>query len=499
MTPAQLEDQMIEDIAQYRHDPLGYALYAFPWNEPGTELAGIPGPRKWQAELLDELGQKLRAGVPEGEAIAQALAILEAVSSGHGIGKSALVAILIMWAMSTLEDTRGVVTANTEGQLKTKTWPELAKWHRMAINSHWFIFTATALYSADKKHERTWRIDQVTWSETNTEAFAGLHNKGKRILLIFDEASAIPDKIWEVSEGALTDEDTEILWFAFGNPTRNTGRFFQCFNKLRHRWGNRRIDSRDVEGTNKAQIARWEQDYGDDSDFFRVRVRGLHPRASSLQLFSTELIEEAQRREARSQLGDPLIMTLDIARGGDDNCVFRFRRGLDARTIPPVTVQGSEVKDSMKLVAKAVQLLDEYKPDAFFYDGTGVGGPVGDRIRQLGYPVTEVQFGRGSPNPKYANFRAFMYMQAKDWLQAGGAIDSSPELEQDLTSLEYTHDKKDRIILEAKEDQKEKLNGASPDHGDAFAMLFAYPVAPTIGRGKANAGRAESEWDPFRD
>jgi hypothetical protein len=83
------------------------------------------------------------------------------------------------WALSTLRDTRGVVTANTEGQLRTKTWPELAKWHALAANRNWFTYTATSLfYSEQPGHERTWRVDAITWSENNTEAIAGLHNKG---------------------------------------------------------------------------------------------------------------------------------------------------------------------------------------------------------------------------------------------------------------------------------------------------------------------------------
>ncbi|MEI7000490.1 terminase, partial [Klebsiella pneumoniae] len=88
----------------------------------------------------------------------------------------------------------------------------------------------------------------------NTEAFAGLHNERKRIIVVFDEASNIADLVWEVAEGALTDEDTEIIWVAFGNPTRNTGRFRECFRKYRHRWKCAQIDSRTVEGTNKQQL-----------------------------------------------------------------------------------------------------------------------------------------------------------------------------------------------------------------------------------------------------
>ena len=205
-----LNDELIDAAGEFAHNPLGFV--AFSW--PGTI------PRKWQAEILTELGEKLKTGE-----IDTFSAILEAVASGHGIGKSALVAWLIMWALCTEVDTKGVVTANTENQLKTKTWAELAKWYSTCRYKHWFKFTATALFSSDPSHERKWRIDMIPWSERNTESFAGLHNAGKRILVVFDEASAIPDVIWEVTEGALTDEDTEIIWLAFGNPTRNTGRF----------------------------------------------------------------------------------------------------------------------------------------------------------------------------------------------------------------------------------------------------------------------------------
>lgn len=408
-----------------------------------------------------------------------------------------MVAWLILWGLSTLEDTRIIVTANTESQLKSKTWPELQKWYRRAINAHWFKFTATALFSKDERHEKTWRADMIPWSENNTEAFAGLHNEGKRIILIFDEASAIPEIIWEVSEGALTDENTEIIWAAFGNPTRNTGRFRECFGRLKHRWGGLQLDSRKVEGTNKAQHDAWAEDYGEDSDFFRVRVKGMFPRASSLQFIDSDLVAKAMKQESRSNIGDPLIMTLDVARGGDDDCVFGFRRGLDGRVYPMVIIPGSETKDSMRLVSKALQLVDTLKPDAFFYDGTGVGGPVGDRIRQLGYPVTEIQFGAASPDRHFANMRAYMWNKMKEWMQQGGAIPDDPALETDLTSPEFKHNKRDQLVLESKEDMKAR-GLASPDRGDAFAMSFAFPVAPTAGPGHSyHTNQCETDFDPF--
>ena len=188
-----MSPELVRWLAACASDPLSFVKGAFPWSEAGTRLAAFTGPEPWQAEILS----RIRDGLPLQSAIRLATA------SGHGVGKSALVAWILIWSMATKPDTRGVVTANTETQLKTKTWAELGKWFHMFIGKEHFKLTATALFADDETHERTWRIDLVPWSERNTEAFAGLHNQGRRIVVIFDEASAIPDIIWETTEGAL--------------------------------------------------------------------------------------------------------------------------------------------------------------------------------------------------------------------------------------------------------------------------------------------------------
>src|SRR4029453_899517 len=157
--------------------------------------------------------------------------------------------------------------------------------------------------------------DAITWSEQNTEAIAGLHNKGRRAFALLDEASAIPDAVWETIEGALTDADTELLWAVFGNPTRNTARFRECFagGRFAHRWKAEQVDSRSVSITNKAQIAEWVKDYGEDSDFVRGRVRGVFPRAGSLQFIDSERVDQAVKRELVEDPTAPLVMGIDIA------------------------------------------------------------------------------------------------------------------------------------------------------------------------------------------
>jgi len=202
------------EVGALRYDPLAYVMYAFPWDVPGTPLAGEGGPQPWQRDVLEMLGEGL---------VSAQEAMRFAVASGHGVGKSALVSWIVLWALSSVRDTRGIVTANTEGQLRTKTWPELAKWFNLCINRDWFTYSATSIVSTLPGHDKTWRVDAITWSENNTEAIAGLHNKGRRAFALFDEASAIPDPVWETVEGALTDARTDLFWGVFGNPTRNTG------------------------------------------------------------------------------------------------------------------------------------------------------------------------------------------------------------------------------------------------------------------------------------
>ena len=498
-----LERRLVDEIGGFAHNPLGFVQYAYPWGEPGTELANATGPRAWQRKLLAELGRRFR----EGKALGLLLPILMARASGHGVGKSTVAAWVLHWGLSTMPDARVVMTANTDTQLRTKTWPEVTKWLRLAINSHWFRATATAVYSVDSAHERLWRADAIPWSEENTEAFAGLHNKSRRIILIFDEASAIADKLWEVSEGALTDEDTEIVWLAFGNPTRNTGRFRECFGRFRHRWDCAHIDSRLVEGTNKAQLEQWVHVYGEDSDFVRIRVKGVFPQAGSMQFIPSDLAEAAVARtlaDIPRVVGQPLIMGVDVARFGDDASVIRFRQGRDAKSIPPIKLRGV---DTMELAARIADESTRYQVAAIFIDGGGVGGGVVDRCRQIGLAVTDVRFGAKSDRAQleedraigYANKRAEMWGSMRAWLR-DGAIDDDPELVADLTGVEYGYvlrDGRDVIQLERKEDMKRR-GLASPDNGDALALTFAYPVLlPSAARSGRSNRYFRSEYNPY--
>lgn len=485
-----------------RHDPLKWILEAYPWGQKGCDLERHNGPRQWQRDQAERIKQSLFANRLE--------IIQEATASGHGIGKSADMSMLSQWALMTSPDTRGVITANTETQLRTKTWPEQGKWYSyLPPELHeLFAYESTSLHVRDPSPERQkmWRIDAVPWSEHNTEAFAGLHNEGKRIFLGMDEASAIADKVWEVAEGALTDAETEMVWLVHGNPTRTTGRLKECWGRFKHRWHTQNIDSRTVEGTNKTQLQKWVDDYGDDSDFVRVRVRGMFPRASSAQFIESDLVSKAMAAHPYPGLRDPLIMGIDVARGGNDNFVICYRRGMDAQSIPMIVIPGSEARDSEKMLAKITDLAttsDLFKrPDAVFVDETGLGGPIVDRLRRLlgdDFQVLGVQFGGASPKSNLADMRTFIWWQLREGLRTGLCVPYDATLEMELTAPEYYHDKRDKLRLESKEDMKERVPEiGSPDRADALAITFAYNVQPrqhTALTTKAHV--AQHEYDPW--
>jgi hypothetical protein len=485
---------IIISLAEFSSDPVGFVFFAFPWGQ--GELAEWSGPEWWQIDILTQLGE----GV-----ISFDEAVQLARTSGHGVGKSALVAWIILWAISTFEDTKGVVTANTEKQLITKTWAELAKWHRIFIGRDFFNLAATGLYAKDPSHERTWRIDMVPWSEKNTEAFAGLHNQGKRIIVIFDEASAISDTIWEVTEGALTDRNTQIIWVCFGNPTRNTGRFRECFpgGKFAHRWKSAAIDSRTVSFTDKKQIQRWVDDYGEDSDFVRVRVRGMFPRIDAVSFIPYDLARDATLREPTGQEGFPIVLGVDVGRFGDDPSVIYPRCGPDGKSRQIEVYYGIS---TMELAARVAAASLRFGGAIAFVDEGGVGGGVVDRLMMLQIPTVPVNFGalpdgtNVESGTKYKNKRSEIWGALRDWLKTGCIPEkvADHDMVSELTAPSYGMNDREEIQLERKTDMRRR-GLASPNIADALACTFAIPVynQPVNENEEKAKPYVAQDYDPF--
>jgi len=480
-------DEIIEQAAACQFDPLAWAQFAWDWGH--GELADLTGPREWQADILSVI----RDHLANPETRYDPLQI--AVASGHGIGKSALMGMISNWAMSCYDDAKLVTTANTDGQLRTKTAPEIGKWFRTAITSHWFDVQAQSIKSRDKAHANDWRQDFVPWSEHNTEAFAGLHNLNRIIVLEFDEASKIHDKVWEVAEGALTDENTVIIWIVFGNPTRNSGRFRECFRNFRHRWVQRQIDSRTVPGTNKKKIQQWLDDHGEDSDFFKIRVRGQFPSQSALQFISSIDADAARSRHLRPEQYSfaPVIIGVDPAWTGDDPLVIYKRQGLYSQRLASIPKNDNDIEVA-NLIAR---LEDEHQADAVFVDG-GYGTGIVSAGRVMGRSWRIIWFGGKVIDSGFVNKRAEMWGGLKAWLKDGGAIDpKNEELYQDIIGPETVPRLDGKILLESKADMKDR-GLPSPNDGDALALTFAEPVSKRpAGQAAGKPHKAAVDYNPF--
>lgn len=457
MSRADAEAELKRSCVELANDPLGFTMFMYPWGS--GQLAEWDGPDAWHKEVFACIREYLESDTQDPLCIA--------VASGHGAAKTAFIAWLIRWFMSCRAHPQVVCTANTESQLNTKTWRELAKWHKLGLNQHWFEWTATQYYL--KAHPETWKANAIAWSENNSEAFAGTHEES--VLVVYDEASKISDKIWEVTDGIFTTKKN--IWVVVGNGTRNLGRFYDCFHKNRKYWRCWNIDSRTCKAANKTYLDRLIEQYGGEhTDEAKIRVLGEFPEKSSGQLISTTAVEKAQKHQAEGWNHAPKIMGVDIARYGDNQSEIAIRQG--RKTFPIIRVPKGDLMQQAHFIAD--QIRTQF-PALTCVDGAGMGAGVVDKLRELGFSVMDVNGGNQSLNPRFLNKRAEMYWEMKEHIENGECeLPPDRELKEHLTATGYSYTDKGRIRLDRKEDIQAEY-GFSPDKADALSLTFAFPVS----------------------
>jgi hypothetical protein len=485
--------------AKIKDDPLAFVMYTFPWGVKGTPLEHFTGPRRWQREVLSDIATHIKQN--GGKVDFDTLRL--AVSSGRGIGKSALVSWITIWMLSTRIGSTTIISANSESQLRSVTWAEITKWLAMAINSHWFEVSATRLMPAKwltelierdlKKGTRYWSVEGRLWSEENPDAFAGVHNFDG-VCVIFDEASGIADGIWSVTSGFFTENTPHRFWFAFSNPRRNSGYFYETFHSKRDFWRTKIVDARTVEGTDKQTYEQIIAEYGPDSTQAHVEVYGEFPGAGDDQFISSYLVDEAMQRQPYKDTSAPITIGVDPARFGSDSTVIAVRQGRDIIKI--LRYRGD---DTMTVVGHVIEAIEDFKPALVNIDEGGLGAGVVDRLKEQRYKVKGVNFGWKAKNPvMYGNKRAEMWGDMREWLKSA-SVPKDKFLKTDLISPMMKPDSRGAIFLESKKDMKAR-GLASPDAADAIALTFAFPVAHreynerTTTRRNAQNGMAATSW-----
>lgn len=461
---------------QIADDLEAFVLYAFPWGVKNTPLAKFNGPRKWQREVLRDVTEHIKA--QKGKVNFDT--IREAVSSGRGIGKSALVSWLVLWMLTTRIGGSVIISANSENQLRSVTWAELTKWAAMLINSHWWEISATKLVPAKwltdlvekdlKKGTRYWACEGKLWSEENPDSYAGVHNQDG-MMLIFDESSGIPDPIWDVGAGFFTENTPDRYWFAFSNPRRNTGYFFETFHAKRAFWKSRTVDARTVEDTDKAIYDQIIAEYGEDSTQAKVEVYGEFPSAGEDQFIGSMLVDDAMKRPKYKDMTAPIILGVDPARGGADATVIAVRQGRDI-----VAIKRYQGEDTMTIVGRVIEAIEEFKPMMTVIDEGGLGYGILDRLTEQRYKVRGVNFGNKAKHSiAFGNKRAEMWNDMRNWLKSA-SIPQDRQLKADLTGPTKKPNSSGTIFLEGKKEMKAR-GLASPDAADAICVTFAFPVA----------------------
>lgn len=486
------ETELTRTMASLYADPLTWVIFSFAWGtDAGLKLVPLPehlrehydvtnGPDIWAAKFLADLGAEVDQR--KFDRITSVPAVRMAVASGHSIGKTVAQSWLMLWAMTTRENCRGVATSTTSTQLATRLWPEMQTWLKRSLTAHWFECNTARnnMRLFHREHPEVWRFDGATAAPENSEAFAGLHNATSSTVFLLDEASGIDARIWRAIEGSMVDGSPVLI--AMGNPLRRDGEFYRVFSELGHRWNLRHVDSREAFLTNKTQIAEFLADWGEDSDFFLARVRGLFPSQSISQFISAELVKLAMTRDMTPLgLGEAAVLGCDAARMGLDASTIFTRVGRDGRSFPMKLFRKLDTQQfAMQIAAWANELRTVYRLRKVYIcvDGIGIGAGVVDTLRAMGFEVRDVQAaGRACNDRAYTNVRAELYGAARDWLQAGGTLPDDDELAEDLTAADYLFDNKGRVQIERKDAIRARL-GRSPDRADAVALSFA--ITPPV-------------------
>lgn len=525
--------ELAQQISEFYGDPLGHVMFSYPWDSlsaiqlvPWGEerrtkgFEPLPakyrdkynveyGPDLWACEFLEEWGNEIAARGFNGKDAVPAIRFT--VASGHGIGKSVMVAWIIKFILDTRPYSRITVTANTDIQLRTKTWATLEFWHNISATRHWFELSTGrgAMALRHRDHPGTWFASAQTSREENSESFAGQQAANSTSAYVFDEASGIPDKIFEVRKGGLVAG--EPMAFDFGNPTRNSGAFFEnTIGKEKHRFIPKQIDSRSIYISDKKNIQEWIEDNGLESDFVKVRVRGVFPSMGSGQFIKTMDVDSAGVRPLVNVRGAQLVIGVDCSGGGHETVIYP-RIGNDARSFG---CERHKTDDDVFIVNRITGMVKRFhelgvKCVAIAVDDTGgYGKGIVSMLRSMGYPVVPVRFSHKAFNQKDYRYRGDeMWGRMREGLAKDLAImevqtRDGKDLKDQLTQREYTVTLKQQSWLEPKKLMQKRLGiDSSPDIADALALTFFDTLVgvdlPAAVEQNQIGGKVEHEYDPL--
>ena len=390
-----------------------------------------------------------------------------AIKSCRGAGKTFLLAVLTLWFLLCFEDVTVRIYSPSHKQLTDVFQREMRKLHQRldpVFQEMLEIQTERTVHIGD----RTNAASVVTANASTLESLSGVHSETQ--VSFFDEGSAIDDAVYSTVLGSMGTAVNGGYAVITSNPTRSGGFYGDLFEKKPDRWKLLTFDAMRSAHISEDFIQEMADLYGEDSDEYRVSILGLFPRASSTQFIPASLVEDAVKRylDRRDYESDPIVMGIDVARShSSDKSVIILRQGRKV-----LDILAFQTADTMEVVTKARDLFYERSASHIYLDATGVGGPVGDRLRQLHLPVSDVMVGSPSTDKtQYFNLRAQLWGEMRSFLETGDIPDHF-ELRKELCNMRWGYSAKMAIQLIAKRAMRNKDLGGSPDHADALSMTF---------------------------
>jgi len=449
-TRAATKDGYADFTRRYRDDPVAFARVCLDLD-----------PLDWQAEVMSAVaggGRRL------------------SVRSGHGVGKSVCAAATMLWFLLTRHPCKILVTAPTASQLYDALFAEVKSLMKRLPPPIGELIEATSDRVVLKASPSEAFIAARTSSKERPESLAGVHSIN--VLLVADEASGIPEEVFESAAGSMSTAGATTL--LLGNPVRNRGFFHRTHNELADTWKTWHVSSVDNPLVSPDFISDMAARYGEESNAFRVRVLGEFALDDGESLIQPSLIEAAIARDVEGVQTAPLVYGVDVARHGTDKSALVKRRGNAV-----VGVQTWRQLDLMQLVGAVVHEIEQEEDsvEEILVDAIGLGAGVADRLQELGHPVISVNVAESSAmHPTAMRLRDELWLRAKEWLEAKDCILPDNEmLAKELVAPRYTFTSSGKMKIESKDEMKRR-GVASPDVADAFCLTFG-GVAGTVTRG----------------
>ncbi len=411
-------------------------------------------PDPWQREALEAITENNRL----------------TIRSGHGVGKTTFLSWLIRWFHVTNEECRIPCTAPSSNQLKNILFAEVAHWMRREPEflSKQFEFTGDRIVRIDNP-KGSFAVARTSRAE-RPEALAGFHHDN--ILFVIEEASGVPEQVYETAQGALSTHGAKIVMA--GNPTRTQGYFFDSHNEMRELWYTMRVNAETSPRVDSDYLAAQKRIWGEDSNAYRVRVLGDFPTGDDDSVINYAQVLEATQREVDTT-DSPVIWGLDPARFGDDRTCLAKRQG--NTLLEPI--QAWKGKDSGQVAGIMTNLYHEtpkhMRPEWIATDVIGIGAGVVDRMKENGLPIKAVNVAESAAiKTKFMRLRDELWWAGREWFEAQNCkIPHDDGFITELTMPHYEITPAGKVLVESKESVKKRtMHSRSPDKADAFLLTF---------------------------